>query len=95
MKMLSYDKHDLMKSNGLYVFFNSFGDVCPLCKYDLLEEENPSYLMHNLWYMDVIFYVLFIYYCSTLGIFDTKYTICRNFAIKKKVKKYMVFWNIK
>ncbi len=37
------------------VFFSPFGDVCPLCKYDLLEEENPSYLMHNLWYMDVIF----------------------------------------
>jgi hypothetical protein len=61
MKMLSYDKHDLMKSNGLYVFFSSFGDVCPLCKYDLLEGEIPSYLMHNLWYMDVNFmYILYI-----------------------------------
>jgi hypothetical protein len=44
MKMLSSDKHDLMKSNGLYVFLSSFGDVCPLCKYDLVEKENPSYL---------------------------------------------------
>jgi hypothetical protein len=54
-----------MKSNGLYVLKNSFGDPCPLWKYDLLEEDNPSYLLHNLLYMDVIFVFTFyyIYFC--------------------------------
>jgi hypothetical protein len=39
-------KHDWIRSNGLYVFLNSFGDPYPLCKYDLLEENNPFYLLH-------------------------------------------------
>jgi hypothetical protein len=41
--------------NGLYVFLSLFGDPCPLCKYNLLKENNPSCLLHNLLYMDVIF----------------------------------------
>jgi hypothetical protein len=60
MKILSQNKHNLMSSNGLYVFLNSFDDPCPLCKYDLLEENNPSCLLHNLLYIDVIF--IFTYY---------------------------------
>jgi hypothetical protein len=55
-------KYDLMILNGLYVFLSLFGDPCPLCKYDLLEENNPSCLLHNLLYMEVIlkftFYLL-------------------------------------
>jgi hypothetical protein len=49
-----------MKSNGLSIFFNSFDDPCPLCKYDQLEENNPSCFLNNLLYIDVIF--IFIYY---------------------------------
>jgi hypothetical protein len=34
-----------MKSNGLYVDLSKvkFGDSCPLCEYDLLEENNPFF----------------------------------------------------
>ncbi len=42
MKVLSEDKHDLMISNGLYVLLNLVVDPCFLCKYDILEENNPS-----------------------------------------------------
>jgi hypothetical protein len=55
-------KQDLMRLNGLYiVFFNSFGDPCPLYKYDLLGKKK-SCLLHNLLYMDVIF--IFTFYLS-------------------------------
>jgi len=50
-----------MKSNALYVFKNSFEDPCPLFKYDILEENNPSCLFYNLFYMNVIFIFTFIY----------------------------------
>jgi len=60
-----------MRSNGLYVLKNSFGDFCPLWKYDLLEENNPSYLLHNLLYADVTF--MFTIYYSFLVIFDINY----------------------
>jgi hypothetical protein len=46
---------------GLYVFKNSFDDFSPLCKYDILEEYNPSCLLHNLLNMDVIFYIYIIF----------------------------------
>jgi hypothetical protein len=46
--MLSSNKYGLMLLNGLYVFLSLFGDPCPLCKYDLLEENSPSCLLHNL-----------------------------------------------
>jgi hypothetical protein len=59
MKMMPWNKHDLMRSNDLYVFLNSFGDFRPLCKYYLLEENNASCLLHNLLYMNVI---LFLFY---------------------------------
>jgi hypothetical protein len=26
-----------------------FGDPQPLCKYDLLKENNPTYLLHNVY----------------------------------------------
>jgi hypothetical protein len=55
MKMLSSNKYDLMILNGSYVFLSLFGDPCLLCKYNLLKENNPSCLLHNLIYMDVIF----------------------------------------
>jgi hypothetical protein len=48
-----------MISNNLYVFLNLFNDSCPLCKYDLLEENNSSCLLHNLLYMGVNFIFLF------------------------------------
>ncbi len=43
-------------------FVCCFGDPHPLCKYDLLKENNPTYLLHNVLYMVVIFsiYILFI-----------------------------------
>jgi hypothetical protein len=56
--MPTYEFHSLLKnrnkSNGLYVFSNSFDNPCSLCKYDLLE-KNPFSLLHNLLYIDVIF----------------------------------------
>ncbi len=50
-------QHD--RSNGWYVFKNPFSDCHSLCKYDLLEENNSSCLLHNLFYMDVIFIFIF------------------------------------
>jgi hypothetical protein len=44
-----------MKSDGLNVFLNSFCHPYSLCKYDLLEENNPSYILWNLLYMSIIF----------------------------------------
>jgi hypothetical protein len=36
-------------------FVCCFSDPHPLCKYDLLKENNPTYLLHNVLYMVVIF----------------------------------------
>jgi hypothetical protein len=54
-------------------FFNSFGDPCPLCKYDLLKENSPPCLLHDLLDMDLlfIFYLLKFY----LHIFDINYNM--------------------
>jgi hypothetical protein len=41
-----------MKSKALYVdLLNSFGDPSPLHKYELLEENYPFCLLHNLVYI--------------------------------------------
>jgi len=53
IKLYDFVWQNLIRSNGLYVFLNSFGNPCPLSKYDLLEEKNRSCLLHNLLYMDV------------------------------------------
>ncbi len=34
-----------MRSNDLYVFYNLFGDPCPLCKYDILEKKQVVLLI--------------------------------------------------
>jgi hypothetical protein len=44
-----------MKSDGLYNFLNPFCDPYSLCKYHLLEENNPSCLLCNLLDMSIIF----------------------------------------
>jgi hypothetical protein len=58
-----------MRSNGLRVNFkNPLNDYCPICKYDLLEKKkNPSCLMHNLLYINVI--ILFTFYVHTSQFF--------------------------
>jgi hypothetical protein len=58
MKMLPQIKHNLMRLNYLYVFKDSFGDVCFLCKYNLLKEKNVS-IIHG------CHFYIYIYYCST------------------------------
>jgi hypothetical protein len=52
IKQIRFDE-----SIGLYVLKNSFDDFCPLCKYVILEEDNPSCVLHNLLNMDAIFYI--------------------------------------
>jgi hypothetical protein len=66
-KMIPWNEHNLIRSNHLYTFQNSFGDPCPLCKYDTL--KNNSYcLLHKLLYMDINFIDLgFTYYHNTLA----------------------------
>jgi len=54
-------KQDLMKSNGLYVFLNSFGDLCIFYKYNIIEENKPFCLLHNLLCMDIIFIFTFYF----------------------------------
>jgi len=88
-----------MNSIGWYVLNNSFGDPWPLWKYDLLEEDNPSCLLDNLLYMDVIF-VFTLYYSFLLSLtLIILIEICWNFVnhfFQKKIceGKYIVSWNI-
>jgi hypothetical protein len=59
MKMLLWNKHDLMRSNDFHVFKNSFDDLYPLYKYDILEENNPI-VYCTIYYACIIF--IFIFY---------------------------------
>jgi hypothetical protein len=83
----------------LYVFLNSFGNPCPLYKYDILEKKNPSCLLHNKLYRKAIFIFSFYLLPYYLGIFDTNYIICKffvNFKIlffKKEFSKNKIVWN--
>jgi len=56
-----------MKSNGLYIFENSFGhDLYPVCKYDLLEKKiHFVYCIIYCTWMSIR-YLYFTYYGSTL-----------------------------
>jgi len=45
MKILSQNKHNLMKSNGLYIFFNSFGDPSSLWKYEQLKKNSILFII--------------------------------------------------
>jgi hypothetical protein len=68
MEELPSNNHNKMILNNLYVFLNSFGGLHPLCKYDLLEENNPFFLLHSLLYMNVkSIYLHFTYYCNILA----------------------------
>jgi len=60
MKILPYNKHNLIKSNDLCVFLNAFSDPCPLCKYNLIQQKWFC-LLCNLLYIDHFdIYILFI-----------------------------------
>jgi hypothetical protein len=65
--MLAHNKHNLMKSNQLYVYKNSFGGPYPLCK---LHTRKLFILIiaYIYIYMQVIFmYVYSTYYHNTLS----------------------------
>jgi hypothetical protein len=77
--------------------FEFIGSPCPLYKYDILEKNNPSCLLHNKLYMKAIF--IFSFY---FGIFEINYIICKivvnfNFFSKNKIaqKKIQSFGRFK
>jgi hypothetical protein len=61
-----------MRSNGLYIFKNSFDHPCPLRENDTLKNNNSSCLFHNLLCMDVVSIFVFHFIIGvSQGIFGT------------------------
>jgi hypothetical protein len=76
-KMMPWNEHNSIRSNHLYTFQNSFGDPCPLCKYDTL--KNNSYcLLHNLLYMDINFIYLHSTLCKYVTLKNNSYWLLHN-----------------
>jgi hypothetical protein len=80
-----------MKSNGLYVFLNSFFDIFPLRKYELLMKtiHLVYYIIYYTWMS--FLYLHFIYYYNTLVFLTLTISFVRKLYFQKKNFKESVF----
>jgi hypothetical protein len=88
-----------MRSNGLYVLKNSFGDPCPLWKYDLLENKiHLGYcIIYYTWMLFLCVHstIVFLSSLTLIILIEKNCNFVYYYFQKKKCEgKYIVSWNI-